>query len=172
MEGKSSFFILIIIVALLTITLAVLAGYLLLGGGGSSNSSSKTTVQIQTQLPMPEDSELTKKVLFEDKKYFNLKPTGDAKSVIRLNMEISYKTKVSGIKDVTAKIEKYDGEIKETINSYFQGLTYEDVQQKEIKEKAKEDLMKLLNTLLLENEKNAKENKIIYKISFPDWFYQ
>jgi flagellar basal body-associated protein FliL len=159
-------------VALLTITLAVLAGYLLLGGGGSSNSSSKTTVQIQTQLPMPADSELTNKVLFEDKKYFNLKPTGDAKSVIRLNVQISYKTKVSGIKDVAKKIEDYSSEIKEVINTYFQGLTYEDVQQKEIKDKAKEDLMKLLNTLLLENEKDAKENKIIYKISFPDWFYQ
>jgi flagellar basal body-associated protein FliL len=172
LEGKGSFFILIIIVALLTITLAVLAGYLLLGGGGSSDSSSKTTVQIQTQLPMPEDSELTNKILFEDKKYFNLKPTGDAKSVIHLNVQISYKTKVSGIKDVAKKIENYDGEIKEVINTYLQGLTYEDVQQKEIKEKAKEDLMKLLNELLLENEKNAKENKIIYKISFPDWFYQ
>ncbi len=172
MEGKGSFFILIIIVALLTITLAVLAGFLLLGGGGSSNSSSQTTVQIQTQLPMPEDSELTNKILFEEKKYFNLKPTGDAKSVIRLNVQISYKTKVSGIKDVAKKIEDYDSEMKEVINTYFQGLTYEDVQQKDIKEKSKEDLMKLLNELLLKNEKDAKENKIIYKISYPDWFYQ
>lgn len=172
MEGKGSFFILIVIVALLTLTLAVLAGYLLLGG---SPAKVQQVSQLQNPLSssVPSDDKLEKKLLFEDKKFFNLKNEDSSTriSVINVNVELVYFKNVKGIKNVKAKIDAYDNKIKEVIGTYFQGLTLSDVEKPDAKEKAKEELKTKLNEVLLASEKE-KSNPIIYTINFPEWFYQ
>ncbi|MDP4094791.1 MAG: flagellar basal body-associated FliL family protein [Bacillota bacterium] len=171
MEGKGSFFILILIVALLTLTLAVLAGYLFFAG----SSSSKTPAQVSQQASsvVPSDSDLTKKLLFTDKTYFNLKNDGTNKiSVIEVNVELDYFKTVKGLSGkVDDKITAYDGQIKELIGTYFQNMTFGQAESPDAKITAKKELTKQINELLVETEKD-KTLKILYSVNFPLWFYQ
>ena len=172
MEGKGiSFIILLIIVAFLSLTLAALAGYVFFFGTPKTTAAETTTHKEQTKKPA--DSELAFKKLYEGKKYFNLKNSDDKKvAVIQVGVELVYykDPKIKGLKSVDEKLKANDGEIKEIVGTYFQRLTIEDVKNPETKEKVKKDLVKAINTLLLENEKEKKD--IIYTINFDEWFYQ
>jgi flagellar basal body-associated protein FliL len=168
LEGKSNFTILLIIVAVLTLTLAILAGYLFIVSGSPQDNSevSKNT----TAEYIPEDAELAKKPLFEEKKLFNLKTENNKISVIQVNAVIRYFKKVKGIKNVDEKLTFCDEQIKETVSTYFQSLTIEQVRDPECKKQAKLDLKKQLNDLLNLNEGNKSD--IIYDVIFDEWFYQ
>ena len=171
MGGKGSFVVLLIIVAVLTFALAVMASYLFFVAGNP------TSAQIQyvntnvghepTRVP---SAELSSKKLFEEKKFFNLKAVDDKTSVIQLGAEIVYYKKVKGIKVVEEKIAGFETKMKESIGTYFQNMTLEQVKDPKTKEKANTELIKQLNDLLSSDEE--KHYDIIYDIIFEDWFYQ
>lgn len=165
MEGKNRFsIILLVIIAALAVALAGLTIVVLTRG-----SDAKTTVKT-VQTTRPADSEIIVKKIF-DKKLLNLKMGDDKKlSVIQISAEIIHYNKVTGIKDINAKLTTYDGEIKELIGTYFQNLTIEEVKKPETKEKAKKDLTKQINELLNANEK--AKNDFVYTLNFDEWFYQ
>lgn len=166
MEGKSRLsIILLVIIAALAIALASITVYVLVGGAKDTKETTKTV-----QITRPADSELSVKKIFE-KKLLNLKAGDDKKtSVIQISTEIVYFNKVTGVKDIEAKLTSYDGEIKELIGTYFQNLTLEEVKKPETKEKAKKDLTLKINELLNSNQKT--KNDIIYNLNFDEWFYQ
>jgi len=167
LERKSSFFVLIGIVAFLSLALALLAGYIFFVQGGQGeghNSASKVVVT-------PKDKDLMKIKLFDEKTPFNLKNTDSKKiSVIVVNVEVSYYAKVKKISDTTAKIESNKGKLQEIVGTYFQSLTLEEVMSSDAKEKARENLTKMMNEQLLANEKT--DSDLIYTIVFDQWFYQ
>ncbi len=170
MEGKSSYFILLVIVAFLSISLAFLAiGYFFFDSHGSTPE--KEIVMVTEKIPT--DAELAKKVIFE-KNNFNLKKTGDKQvAVIVLSANMKYFKDVEGFKneeEIAAKIDFYGNEINSAIGTYFQGLTLEDVSQADAKQKASEDLKKIVNEILMNNDKKA--SPLVYSIVFDYWFYQ
>lgn len=122
----------------------------------------------------PTDDKLATKKVFESKKYFNLKMGPDNKmAVIQVNAEVVYLKEVKGLKnkqDPAKKLEAYDGEIKELIGTYFQNMTLEDAKKPDTKEKAKKDLKKQINDLILSTE--TVKGEIVYTINFDEWFYQ
>lgn len=168
MEGKSSYFVLLVIVACLSITLAFLAiGYFFFGTG---NSSSNKEVVVVTQL-IPGDDELSNKVIFESKN-FNLKKTDPKQiAVIMLGASMKHYKTVDKLKEeeIVAKIDFYNKEINSAIGTYFEALTLEDVQQDGAKQKASEDLLKIVNNILMGDVKKA--SPLVYSITL-DWFYQ
>ncbi|EMS71561.1 flagellar basal body-associated FliL family protein [Ruminiclostridium cellobioparum] len=170
MEGKSSYFILLVIVAFLSISLAFLAiGYFFFDSHGSAPE--KEIVMVTEKIPT--DDELANKVIFE-KTNFNLKKTNDKQvAVIVLSACMKHYKKVDGIKseeEIAAKIDFYNKEINSAIGTYFQGLTLEDVSQADAKQKASEDLKKIINDILINNDKKA--SPLVYSIVFDYWFYQ
>lgn len=170
MEGKSSYFILLVIVAFLSISLAFLAiGYFFFGNNGSTPE--KEIVMVTEKIPT--DSELANKVIFE-KNNFNLKKTDDKQvAVIVLSASMKYLKEVEGYKneeEIAAKIDFYSKEINSAIGTYFQGLTLEDVSQADAKKKASGDLKKIINEILMNNDKKA--SPLVYSIVFDYWFYQ
>ena len=173
MEGKSSFFniVLLVIVALLTLSLAALAGYVFIGGG-----QKQSVVIQQVDTTIPADDELVSLKLYEGKpKYYNLKVENSASNVlpvIQISVELKYFKKApkkSTIKDTTAKITAYEGEIKELIGTYFMNLSLNEVKKADAKEKAAEELKKQINELINKNEEVKKD--VIYKIAFEEWFF-
>jgi flagellar basal body-associated protein FliL len=165
--STSSFIILLSIVAVLTLVLAAMAGYLLLIAGTPQTTAGTSNNSLQA---IPHPDELSRKKLFEEKKYFNLKSDEGEISVIQVGVELVYFSKVKGIKNVEERITSYESQIKEALGTYFQQMTLEQVKDPGSKKKAKEDLKKQINTLLSSNEKNQYE--IIYDIVFDEWFYQ
>jgi flagellar basal body-associated protein FliL len=168
LEGKGSFFILLFIVAFLSLTLAALAGYVFFVAG-----TPKTTAEVSQKetTKRPPDEDLVTEKVFDSKAIFNLKSVDNNKiAFIQINAEISYYKKINGIKDTTVKITTYKSEIRELIATYFQSLTLEEVKQNPTKKKAKEDLKKQINELLMASEK--QKNNIVYDIIFEDWLYQ
>lgn len=166
MEAKNSFsMVLLIIIAALAIALCGLTGYIFL-----SNGSTKTVERVVEEPKRPADSEVTIKKLF-DKKIMNLKVSENNKApVIQMSAEMVHLKKVKGIKSVEEKLKNYEGEIKEIIITYFQGLTIEDVKKQDAKETAKKEITKKINELLCSNEESKAT--IVYTINFEEWFYQ
>lgn len=166
MEGKNKFsIILLVIIAVLAVALAGLTIVVLTKG-----STDTKAVDKPVQTTRPADSAVTVKQIL-DKKALNLKIGDDKKlSIIQISVEIVYYNKVTGIKDTTAKLTAFDGEIKEIIGTYFQNLTIDEVKKPETKETAKKDLTKKINDCLNSNEKT--KNDIVYQINFQDWLYQ
>jgi len=170
LEGKSSYFVLLVIVACLSITLAFLAiGYFIIGIGNSSPE--KEVVLVTEQIPG--EDKLSSKVIFETKN-FNLKKT-DNKQVAVIMVGASMKhfktlddDKIKEV-DIVAKIDFYEKEINSAIGTYFERLTLEDVQQAGAKQKASEDLLKIINDILCENDEKA--SPLVYSITL-EWFYQ
>jgi flagellar basal body-associated protein FliL len=72
--------------------------------------------------------------------------------------------------EVAAKIDFYSKEINQTIGTYFQGLTLDDVSQLDAKKKASEYLTKEINEILTQNEK--KTSPLVYNLIFDYWLYQ
>lgn len=168
MEGKGSFFILLVIVAILTLTLAVLAGYIFfVGGTPQTKVEAIASGQMEKR---PSENELSSLKLFNEKTIFNLKSDDGEMSVIQLNAILCYYKKVKGIKSTDEKITLNEGKIKEIIGTYFQGLSLEDVRKPEAKQRANEELKKIINEYLTSNEK--QKDDIVYSIIFDEWFYQ
>ena len=168
MEGKSSsFIVLICVVAVLSLALAFLTGYVLFMGGSSTGQAAE-----QKKVTVPKDRELALEQIFSSNTAFNLKSTQNDKSlhVILVNAQIQYFAKFDGIKDTTAKIQTNKGKLAEIVGTYFQNLTIDDVKKPEAKEKARDDLKKLMNEYLMQNEE--KDGELVYSIIFDYWFYQ
>ncbi|HOM02064.1 MAG TPA: flagellar basal body-associated FliL family protein [Acetivibrio sp.] len=167
MERKSSFFVLIGIVAFLSLALALLAGYIFFVQGGQDGAQKSPDKAVVT----PKDKDLMKIKLFDEKTPFNLKSTDPKKiSVIVVNVEVSYFAKVKKISDTTAKIEANKSKLQEIVGTYFQSLTLEDVMKSDAKERAREELTKMMNDQLLANENTNSD--IVYTVVFDQWFYQ
>lgn len=169
LENRGGFFVLIGIVAFLSLTIALLAGYVFFGQ--TSNPVDAKNSQNQT-VRIPLEKELIKEGLFEEKTAFNLKKTDDSQKtyVIVVSAEISYYKKVKGIKDTTVKIEANKSKLQEIVGTYFQNSSINEVADANFKEKAREELIVLMNEELLKNE-NIKSD-IIYTVVFDQWFYQ
>ncbi|OPZ91977.1 MAG: flagellar basal body-associated protein FliL [Firmicutes bacterium ADurb.Bin419] len=167
MEGKrSGFFILIGIVAFLSLALALLAGYVFFLQGNNSNEEQKK------QIIVPKDGELLSEKMFEEKTAFNLRTEGKDNEihVILVNVELNYFAKFKGIKDTTVKIQSNKSKLIELVGTYFQGLTIDEVKKADSKEKARAELKKKMNELLLQNEE--KDGELVYSVVFEYWFYQ
>lgn len=168
LEGKGNYIILLVIVAVLTLTLAILVGYLfIISGAPQENSEVSANVAAQN---IPDDSQLEKRQLFDEKKLVNLKTDNDKISVIQINGVIKYHKKVKGIKNVEEKLDFYAEQMRETVCSYFQSLTIDQVRDPEFKKKAKQDIKNQLNDLLSSSE--DKKVEIVYEVIFDEWFYQ
>lgn len=174
MEGKSGFFVLIIVIAFLSLTLAMLAGYVFFFSGSDSEPANDT--EHGTKVEIPSDEELATFSLFEGTKIFNLKNDPQKQEsvnsihAIKISVEIDYFKDVEGIKSVEEKLTAYEGKIKELVGNYFLNMTLEEVAKTEAKEKAKKELTKQVNELLLASEK-IKTN-IVYTLVFDEWFFQ
>lgn len=167
MEGKGSFFILLIIIAILSLSLAVLAGYVFFA---ADHPKAAADAAAATSDVRPPDKELGRKLLFEQKQFYNLKSVSDNKmSVIQVEIELIY-FKGKKEAEVVEKLKMHDSEIKELVCSYFQNRTLEEVKQADTKEKAKKELKDQFNKLLTAGDKEKKE--VIYSIVFKEWFYQ
>ncbi len=173
MEGKGSFFVLLFIVAFLSLTLAILAGYVFFFSGNDQKAEAET---VHSEEKIPKDEDLSKMPLFEGKKIYNLKntsvegSTGKSLPVIQVSVELKYFIKVKGIKNVEEKIIAHQGAIKELVGNYFLNMTLDEVSQITAKEKAKKELTKQINELLMSSEKDKKD--IIYTVIFDEWFFQ
>lgn len=168
MEGKGNYIILLIIVAVLTLTLAILVGYLfIISGAPQQNREVSANIAAQN---IPDDSQMGKRAIFDEKKLVNLKTDNNQISVIQINGVIKYIKKVKGIKNIEEKLDFYAEQIRETVCSYFQSLTIEQVRDPEFKKKAKQDIKNQLNDLLNSSENSKTE--IIYEVIFDEWFYQ
>lgn len=170
MEAKGSFsIVLLVIITILALALAGLTGYVIF-------SPANTKVEaVSHEVSRPADKDLVVLKMFENKTIFNLKNSDEKKMpVIQANIELVYRKKVSGIKNPEEKIKTFDGAIKEIITTYFQNLTPEEAKSLQgdeaVREKAKVDLTKKINTLLSSSEKEYKE--IIYTVNFVDTFIQ
>lgn len=166
MVTKGSYFVLLIIVVVLTLTLAALAGYLFLFTG--SAPADKETFQ-DNILQRPSDKQLAYVNLFSENNFFNLK-SEDRPAVIQLSAQLGFKKSSKGIKNVEEKINFNLAKIKEITGTYFQGLTYEEITQGGAKQKANEELTRLINDFLLSNERYKED--IIYEVVFDKWFFQ
>lgn len=170
MNGKGSFFILLIVIAFLSLSLTVLALYVFVFGG---NGSGKGTDAGQTIVSVPKDSELAEVSLFEEEKVFNLKSKDkDEKylSAIRVSIKLKYFIKVDGVKDVAAKLQAHQSDMRELVGNYFLNMTYDEVSKPETKEKTKKELKEQINKLLLETEKIKTD--LVYSVVLEEWFYQ
>jgi len=171
LEGKSSYFILLVIVAFLSITLAFLAiGYFFLG---NRNTNPEKELVLVNEM-IPDDHELSNKVIFESKN-FNLKKTDEKQiAVIVLSTSMKHFKEVKNDKmkeeAIIEKINFYSNEINSVIGTYFQGLTLDDVRQVDAKAKASEDLKVKINEILMNGDKKA--SPLVYSIVFEYWFYQ
>jgi flagellar basal body-associated protein FliL len=174
LERKSSFFniILLFILAFLALTLAVLAGYIFIGGGGRPTTVIVTQAQEKKHL----DSDFSEFELYSEKTLFNLKTTSSGTSastppIIQAIVSLKYltkaPTKTSSIKDTTAKLEAYKGEIQSLIGSYYMSLTAEDAKREDAKENATKVLTIKINDMLNANE--TKQDKIVFDVIFPYW---
>jgi flagellar basal body-associated protein FliL len=174
LEEKSGFFVLIIVIAFLSLTLALLAGYVFFFSGGDSESANE--VGRSTKVAIPADEELATFPLFEGAKIFNLKNVSEKQEnsnsihVIKVSVEINYFKKVEGIKNVEEKLMAYNGKIKELVGNYFLNMTLEEVAKTEAKDKAKKELTKQINELLLASERIKTD--IVYTLAFDEWFFQ
>lgn len=164
---SSSFIILICVVAFLSLALALLSGYVLFMGGSSTGQAAETK-----KVTVPKDSELALEQMFESNTAFNLKTTEKDKNihVILVNLQVQYYVKFNGIKDTTLKIQTNKSKLSEIVGTYFQSLTIDDVKKPEAKEKAREELKKLMNEHLMQNEE--RNGELVYSIIFDYWFYQ
>lgn len=173
MGGKGSFFILLVVIAFLSLSLAVLAIYVFVFGG---NSSGKETKVVQTvTVTAPKDSDLAEVALFEGDKIFNLKTSPESQeekslAAIRVSIKLKYFIKVEGVKDVAVKLKAYESEMRELVGNYFLNMTLDEVAKPETKEKAKKELKKQINELLLESE--IIKTDLVYSVVLEDWFYQ
>jgi flagellar basal body-associated protein FliL len=174
LEGKGSFFniVLLFILAFLALTLAVLAGYIFIGGG----SKPTTVIMTQAQEKKHLDADFSDFELYTEKTLFNLKATSSGTSastppIIQAIVSLKYltkaPTKTSSIKDTTAKLTKYKGEIQSLIGSYFMSLTAEEAQREDSKESARKVLIVKINNIINANE--AKQDKIVFDVIFPYW---
>lgn len=169
LEGKSSYFILLVIVAFLSITLAFLAiGFFFFGNNGSGGDQEVVVVTDK----VPSDEDLAIKTIFENRN-FNLKKTDNKQvAVISISASMKYYKTTDDLneEEVAAKIEFYSKEINQTIGTYFQGLTLDDVSQLDAKKKASDYLTKEINEILTQNEK--KTSPLVYNLIFDYWLYQ
>jgi flagellar basal body-associated protein FliL len=169
LEGKTNIFILYFIVAILALTLAVLSGYIFINGNNQKApvANEKTTIRI------PKEDELEIIPVFKEKKAFNLKNSGNDKTmhVAMLNMQMQYYKKVNGIKDAKKKVETNLAAINEIVIVYFQKMTYEEAIDPNMKDKFKSELKESINKFLISNEEKAK-GEIIYTVIFDEWFCQ
>jgi flagellar basal body-associated protein FliL len=183
LEKKGNFFILLIIIAVLTLIIAVLAAFIVIvgingspqvaseaaGGGGADDFLSVTP---------PDESTLATMPLFADRQFFNLRNTAGSSqlSVCIVDVSIKYFTKVDGIKDVPAKLELNQGNMKEIVSTYFQELTRDEIEMISTKADAKENLKKELNEFLISTISSDKDRKkvseIVYEVVFSGWNYQ
>lgn len=169
MEGKKGgFFILIGIVAFLSLALVLLAGYVFFVPG-SDDGKEQEKEKIVT---VPKDDELALIPMFEKNTPFNLK-SGEKDTtvhVLLVNVQVQYYKEIKGITNTTEKIESNKTKLSELVGTYFQQLSIDDVKKGEAKEKAREDLKKMMNEYLLQNE--VINGELVYSIIFDYWFYQ
>lgn len=155
--------------AFLSITLAFLAIGFFFFGNNNSRADKEAVVVTNT---VPSDNDLAMKTIFENRN-FNLKKT-DAKQVAVISVSASMKyyktTDDLNEEEVAAKIDFYSKEINQTIGTYFQGLTLDDVSQLDAKKKASDYLTKEINEILTQNEK--KTSPLVYNLIFDYWLYQ
>jgi len=188
LERKGSFFILLIIIAILTLIIAVLATFIIVVGVNGpqkavseerETSKSDDSEDDETSSPTPtviDENLLSTVKLFSERTLFNLKTDEGKTAALMADVTIKYINKMSGIKDVTAKISANEDNLKEIVSNYFNSLTFDDVTQLETKLQAKEDLKAEMNRYLIstiENEGDRKKVKeIVYEVVFSGWNYQ
>lgn len=168
MEGKRSIvFILIAAVIILSIALAVLAGYIFIFAG-TANNSEQTSVSNTYNNKRLNGNEIGYKKLFDQSKALNLKSEENKKaSIILINLELEYD---KSVKNAEAIITRHESKIKEIVATYFQKMTLDEAKDPQIKEKARTDLVELINDMIFEYEGNR--TPLIYTIVFDEWFYQ
>lgn len=164
LEGKG---VLIAIVAFLSLTLLMLVGYVFFVGGVGSKGEEKEV----TQTKRPGDADLASVKVFEAKAYFNLKTNDPNKiAAIQLSVELIHFKVAEGIKNPAEKLAFNKSKIKELIGSYFENLSIDELKVPGMKQRAKEELTKKINDMLLSNEKT--KSPIVYTLVFDEWFYQ
>lgn len=170
LTNRGGFIVLLVIIIILTVSVAIMAGYIFVFSGTSINNAQ--VLNDNNEIRRPTDDELGHMKIFDEKQIFALKNENSTKipAVIRVGVDLVYYKKIKGIKSCEEKISYFDSEIKESIGTYFQDKTIEQVKDIEFKQKAKEDLKIAINDLLNSNEK--KYNEIIYEVVFYDWIYQ
>lgn len=168
MEGKSTFLILLLIIVVLVVTLAVLTAFIFFGNNGSDVS----TETVQEEVLVPNDEDLNFLELFEETKFYNLKPDEDNSApIIQIDITLYYFNKVKGIKNVDEKIVQYSSKVKEITGLYFQNKTVTEIKtDPEFWTKTKEELKIRINKVLTSNEKSKED--IVYEVVFESWNYQ
>lgn len=169
MEGKKGgFFILIGIVAFLSLALVLLAGYVFFVRGSDDGQKAEK----EKIVTVPKDDELALFPMFEKNTAFNLKSGGkdNAIHVLLVNVQVQYYKELKGIESTSGKIESNKSKLSELVGTYFQQLSIDDVKKADAKENAREDLKKMMNEYLLQNE--AINGELVYNIIFDYWFYQ
>jgi uncharacterized protein (UPF0333 family) len=182
LEKKGNFFILLIIIAVLTLIIAVLAAFIVIVGiNGSPQVASEAGAAGSgdfLSVTPPDESTLATMPLFADRQFFNLKNTSGSSqlSVCIVDVSIKYFTKIDGIKDVPAKLELNQGNMKEIVSTYFQELTRDEIEKISTKADAKENLKRELNEFLISTISSDKDRKkvseIVYEVVFSGWNYQ
>ena len=129
---------------------------------------------------IPKESELGNYLLFEDRATLNLKYTKDLQRTpaIMININLKYFKEVKGIDNVAQKLENNRAEMKEQVSTYFLGITNSEAREIHTREKAKKDLKKIINEVLLKNEdiskdeetEEKKEPEIVYNVIISEWF--
>jgi flagellar basal body-associated protein FliL len=172
LENKGTIMILLVIIAVLALSLAVSLGYIFIVSGNNQGNSYDTDSNTEVE-KVPDIDELESKYLFEEDKYFNLKPDSGAKSnIICVGIELVYYKKVDKVKDVALLIESYDGAIKEMVGSYFQNMTFEQAKIGQTKIESKQALKDQINELLNKGVKEKDKQEVIYMVNFSNWLYQ
>ena len=179
MEKKGSFFILLVIIAVLTLIVAVLAAFIILVGINPPQAAAITNDQAigsRSEVTVIDEKLISTRKLFSEKQFFNLKSSDGKMAICMVNVTIKYINKLDGIKDVEAKMQVNEDNLKEIVSSYFKGLTYDQIEKLETKLQAKEDLKNEMNVFLLSTiEKESDRRKvgeIVYEIIFSEWNYQ
>jgi predicted CopG family antitoxin len=169
LEGKKSgFFVLIGIVAFLSLALVLLAGYVFFVPRVTDGKDLDKGKIVK----VPKDDELALISMFDKNTAFNLKSSEKDSTIhiLLVNVHLQYYKELKGIDDTTAKIETNKKKLSELVGTYFQQLSIDDVKKGEAKEKAREDLKKMMNDYLLQNE--VVNGELVYSIIFDYWFYQ
>ena len=177
MEKKGNFFILLIIIALLTLIIAVLAAFIILVGVNQQTAATSAGTGGSLQPPAPVSESLLSTVkLFPERQILNLKSTDGRIAAGYVDISLKYINKVDGIKDVAAKIELNEDNLREIVGNYFLRMTYEEASTPEARVRAKEDLKDEMNVFLIstiDNEKDMRKvYEIVYEVVFAGWTFQ
>ena len=171
MESKGNFFILIIVIAVLALALAALAGYLFIVQNNTNQPNENVSAEVVKDIPSKD--ERVKISLYDGKRVYNLKNTGEEKAAmiqVAVTLDCYNQLKEDKKAIVTDKVNAYIEEIQELVVRFFLTRTSEDVKDIAVMDNAKEELTKQINKLL--NEGAKKPEDIVYKVIFSEWLFQ